>query len=58
MERSARKLTRDHTRVDLHSDFELPVLRVEVGRRVLTVVHADCDSEKAAELRHPLHVTV
>ena len=58
MQRPARKLPCDDTRLDVHADFELAVLGMKVGRRVLAVVHAGHDSEKAAELGHRLHVTV
>jgi len=46
------KLPLDDAVFDAHSDAELAVLGVEVGRRMLVVVHGDHDAEEAAQFRH------
>ena len=51
-QRAPRKPTLDNAAFDLDSNLMLPVLRMEMRRRVVTVVHPDNDSEEAADFRH------
>jgi len=51
-QRAPRKPTLDNAAFDLDSNFILPVFRVEMRRRMVTVVHPDNDSEEAADFRH------
>jgi hypothetical protein len=52
VEGAARKLSLGKTRADLDSDLELSILRMEMRRSVVQVVHVDDDSKESANLRH------
>ena len=47
-----RKPPLDNAAIDLDDNFMLPVFRVEMRRKMVTVVHPDNDSEEAANFRH------
>ena len=51
------KVPPDHSRLDLHLDFIVAVLRMEVRRSMIVVVHRDHDPEEAADLRHDSMLT-
>ena len=48
----ARKPPLDNAAIDLDGNFMLPVFRVEMRRRMVTVVHPDNDAEEATNFWH------
>ena len=57
-QRSPRKPTLDDAAVDVDSDFMLPILRVEVWRGMIAIVHPNHNSKESADFRHSSKTSV